>query len=214
MVALVVGAAYRGQVRRRPPGRQLAPCTPTRRGSDGGADRRRPRAGRRPARARGAIVFVGFMGAGKRAPRARLPPSCGWTPSTPTASSRRSSASRWKRSSTARASRRFAARGGDGARRARRAASGGVVALGGGAAALSGCVRLSAATRSFTSRCSPGRPGAGPRARDGLWRAIAAGSNSCTPIARAVYESVAHAVLPPAGRDVARRALERSGAAR
>ena len=157
-----------------------------------------------PAWAAGRWCSSGFMGAGKSAaPRGRWPPSCACSRWTPTASSRPSWARRSSRSSTARASRRSAS-----ARRPR-------------------CCGCSTAPRRW--RGGAGRRCAGVRAvRDALrrhtvvhlevepdeaWRR-AAGKGR--PLARdrgrfdqlhadrrALYESVAHAVLPPAGRDVA-----------
>ena len=88
------------------------------------------------------------------------------------------------------------------------AGGGGVVALGGGA---TGSERVREALRAHTVvhlEVEPRRGlAAAQPARAARWRAIAAASSSCTPTARPLYDSVAHAMLPPAGRDVARRAL-------
>ena len=184
-------------------------CAPTRSGSGGGAD---PRGVRRHASRRrggGALVFVGLHG--RRASPARPGPVAAELGVEPLDSDRELEAELGEPIEA------FFDREGEPAFRAREEemvlrllerAGDGVVALGGGAPGLGAGARgAGAPTRSCTSRWTPeeawrratgkGRPLARDRGRFEQLHADRA----------PVYESVADAVIPPAGRDVARRAL-------
>ena len=162
-----------------------------------------------PATRGGALVFVGFMGAGKtssaRSVAAELRVD-------PLDSDRELEAALGEPIDA------FFDREGEPAFRQReeetvlavleRAASGGVVALGGGATSSE---RVREALRNHTVVHLEVEPREAWRRATGKGRPLARDRGRFDQLhadRQAVYESVAHAVLPPAGRDVARRALD------
>lgn len=157
----------------------------------------------------GALVFVGFMGAGKtssaRSVAAELRVA-------PLDSDRELEAELGEPIEV------FFDREGESAFREReeqtvltlleRSASGGVVALGGGA---TGSERVLEALAGHTVVHLEVEPGEAWRRATGKGRPLARDRGRFDQLhadRRGVYDSVAHATLPPAGRDVARRALD------
>ena len=71
----------------------------------------------------------------------------------------------------------------------------------------SACGRPSRATPWCSSRCAPRTPGGARRAAAARWHATAAASSSSRGTDEPLYASVADAVIPPAPRDAVRAAL-------
>jgi shikimate kinase/3-dehydroquinate synthase len=164
--------------------------------------------GRRPGTAGGALVFIGFMGAGKTSSARSVAAELGVAPL---------DSDRELETALGEPIEDFFHREGEPAFRQRevecvlsvleRAADGGVVALGGGA---TGSERVREALRSHTVVHLEVEPGVAWRRATGKGRPLARDRGRFEQLhadRRAVYESVAHAILPPAGRDIARRAL-------
>ncbi len=160
------------------------------------------------ARHGGALVFVGFMGAGKSSSARSVAAELRVTPL---------DSDRELEAALGEPIEAFFDREGEPAFRQReeeaalavleRSAGGGVVALGGGA---TGSERVREALRDHTVVHLEVEPGEAWRRATGKGRPLARDRGRFEQLhadRRAVYESVAHAVLPPAGRGVARRAL-------
>ena len=161
-----------------------------------------------PAATPGALVFVGFMGAGKSSSARSVAAEL----RTPALDSDRELEARLGEPIES-----FFDREGEPAFRAREeevvlellagAGPGGVVALGGGA---TGSQRVRDALRSHTVVHVEVTPDEAWRRATGKGRPLARDRGRFDQLhadRRAVYESLAHAMLPPAGRDLARRAL-------
>ncbi len=157
----------------------------------------------------GALVFVGFMGAGKTSSARSVAAELGVAPL---------DSDRELEAALGEPIEEFFDREGEPAFRQReeeavlavleRAGGGGAVALGGGAITSE---RVREALRDHTVVHLEVEPGEAWRRATGKGRPLARDRGRFDQLhadRRAVYESVAHAVLPPAGRDVARRALD------
>ena len=161
-----------------------------------------------PSTGGGALVFIGFMGAGKSSAARAVAAELG----VPALDSDRELESR-----LGEAIESFFDREGEAAFRAReeetslelldRAREGGVVALGGGA---TGSERVREALGGHTVVHLEVEPDEAWRRATGKGRPLARDRGRFDQLhadRQAVYEGLAHATLPPAGRDVARRAL-------
>jgi shikimate kinase/3-dehydroquinate synthase len=161
-----------------------------------------------PATDGGALVFVGFMGAGKTSSARSVAAELGVAPL---------DSDRELEEALGEPIEAFFDREGEPSFRQReeeavlavleQARGGGVVALGGGAI---GSERVREALRDHTVVHLEVEPGQAWRRATGKGRPLARDRGRFDQLhadRRAVYESVAHAVLPPAGRDVARRSL-------
>lgn len=161
-----------------------------------------------PATGGGALVFVGFMGAGKTGSARSVAAELGVAAL---------DSDRELEAALGEPIEAFFDREGEPAFRQReeqavltvleRARGGGVVALGGGAI---GSERVRDALRDHTVVHLEVEPGQAWRRATGKGRPLARDRSRFDQLhadRRAVYESVSHAVLPPAGRDVARRSL-------
>jgi len=157
----------------------------------------------------GALVFVGFMGAGKTSSARSVAAELGVAPL---------DSDRELEEALGEPIEAFFDREGEPAFRQReeeavlavleRAGGGGAVALGGGAISSE---RVREALRDHTVVHLEVEPGEAWRRATGKGRPLARDRGRFDQLhadRRAVYESVADAVLPPAGRDVARRALD------
>ena len=157
----------------------------------------------------GALVFVGFMGAGKTSSARSVAAELGVAAL---------DSDRELEAAVGEPIEAFFDREGEPAFRQReeqavlavldRAGGGGVVALGGGA---TGSERVREALRDHTVVHLEVEPDEAWRRATGKGRPLARDRGRFDQLhadRRAVYESLAHAVLPPAGRDAARRALD------
>jgi len=168
-----------------------------------------PTEGATRAKNGGALVFVGFMGAGKTSSARSVAAELRVAPL---------DSDRELEAALGEPIEAFFDREGEPAFRQReeeavlavldRARGGGVVALGGGATSSE---RVREALRDHTVVHLEVEPDEAWRRATGKGRPLARDRGRFDQLhgdRRAVYESVAHAVLPPAGRDVARRALD------